>query len=411
MKVQVINYEEESTSGEYTYSTISSPRALDEFSLNIIDLGNEQIWYSDEDHRAIRIIDDINSLHVMISEAKTKVLVSFPQDIMFHTFSGRSYQKAQYKTNRIKNMLTFIQKDILYLLFPDCAQPSLIYENTVSVIGDYEYNAAFSIGPYFSDKCVSSKGGDKGTLVRLSEKIYFTTLDFLSSRELRDNLVERIFSDEPLPEKPGWLDSVSFWDDDIQKESVCKGKSLIEQGKSLIDNANKKLSENEWYKSILYTNGDELVKVVFAILEQLLSCDLSDFKDVKKEDFLIRKGTYTLIGEIKGVSTNVKSEHISQLDWHYHGYLDKLAEVNQKENVRQVLVINPFRNKPVSEREQIHSIQINLAKRNEALIIETITLLRLFEKYKRGEISSDDCEVLFTTKTGILSITDIKKMP
>ena len=55
----------------------------------------------------------------------------------------------------------------------------------------------------------------------------------------------------------------------------------------------------------------------------------------KKEDFLIKLPSCTFIGEIKGVTSNVKYEHISQIELHYRGYLDLLAE--RKENNSSLL--------------------------------------------------------------------------
>ena len=176
----------------------------------------------------------------------------------------------------------------------------------------------------------------------------------------------------------------------------------LEQQREVADN----LRENARIKSILYTNGDELAEVVFSILEKILACDLSEFVDEKKEDFLIKKDEYTIIGEIKGVTSNIKSEHISQVDVHYHGYLDKLAEESKCENVYQVLIMNPFRNKPLSERDPVHDTQILLAERNGCLIIETVTLLKLYEKLIAGEIDVTTCEKLFTEKSGILKESD-----
>ena len=97
-----------------------------------------------------------------------------------------------------------------------------------------------------------------------------------------------------------------------------------------------KLKENLRYKSILYSNGDDLVRVVFEILENILDCDLSKFEDIKKEDFLIKKDNYTFIGEIKGVTSNVKNEHISQVDVHYQKYMDKLNEEKIQERVKEL---------------------------------------------------------------------------
>lgn len=183
---------------------------------------------------------------------------------------------------------------------------------------------------------------------------------------------------------------------------ISKMFSFFLQSNTDIEAAKQKLEENAKYKSILYTNGDELVQVVFSILEQLLDCDLSHFVDEKKEDFLIKKESCTFIGEIKGVTSNVRSEHVSQVDVHYQGYMDKLQEENRTENVSQLLIINPFRTKALSEREPVHEQQIALAQRNGCLIIETNTLLRIYEKFLKGDISSTQCVNTLSTNTGLL---------
>ena len=124
--------------------------------------------------------------------------------------------------------------------------------------------------------------------------------------------------------------------------------------------------------------------------------------------FKIKKQDITFIGEIKGVTSNVKSEHVSQIDVHYYGYLDKLQEENKEENVKQILIMNSLRNKRVSEREEVHENQINLAKRNGCLIIETVTLLRIFEKVNNSEVTSAKCIEVFKEKTGLLKLEDFR---
>ena len=149
-----------------------------------------------------------------------------------------------------------------------------------------------------------------------------------------------------------------------------------------------------------------LVSVVFEILEKLLDCDLSEFVDKKKEDFLIKKSSCTFIGEIKGVTSNVKHEHISQIELHYRGYLDRLDDEGISESVKQLLIINPFRSKPLDQREPVHKEQITLAERNGCLIIETHTLMRMYENYCLGLLTAQRCEEIFAKCTGVLKKSD-----
>lgn len=112
-------------------------------------------------------------------------------------------------------------------------------------------------------------------------------------------------------------------------------------------------------------------------------------------------GDDVFIGEIKGVNHNVKSENISQLDVHYQGYLENHNE--EMENVHALLIMNHQKNKPIVDREPVHERQINLAKRNGSLIIETYILLKLFEKFKRNEMSQEECICILKQNTGILT--------
>ena len=139
-------------------------------------------------------------------------------------------------------------------------------------------------------------------------------------------------------------------------------------------------------------------------MDEILEYDSSQFVDEKKEDFLIKKEDITFIGEIKGVSSAVANKNVSQLDVHVQSYLDNLEKEGIEENVKGLLIINHQRNRPLGERQEVHEHQIKLAARNGALIIETQTLLRIFEKYKLGELTKEECKKLFEYNVGVLEI-------
>ncbi len=95
------------------------------------------------------------------------------------------------------------------------------------------------------------------------------------------------------------------------------------------------------------------------------------------------------------------------MDRHYHDYQDKLEEEGRRETVKQLLVINPFRDKLLGQRDPVHENQINLDKRNECLIILTETLLKLFERLRNHQVTTSDIKKVFTEKNGLLSMDDI----
>ena len=152
-----------------------------------------------------------------------------------------------------------------------------------------------------------------------------------------------------------------------------------------------------------------MCRVVFDILEQILDYDLSEFEDEKREDFSIKKDGVTYIGEIKGITSNVKSENVAQVERHYQAYMDELQEKGLSENVKQLLIINPFRTKDIAIRDEVHEIQINLAKRYGSLIITTETLLKMYELFLNNETTTEKILSVLSTETGLADINSFKQ--
>ena len=393
------------------YSTMQAPQSLDEFDVNILDLTNENIWcYDGQQPVSINGIQDFASLQKMVEYSKKTVLVvALPQNVDFYYHKHAVSSRYEYDHIKMKDNLGGLREVILPCILPrGLYMPELIYENTRTPIDEKKYNAAF----YFNtNKNVLSKSikSQKATTIKENDRLYITTLNITESKEKIEVFLNGIVSIKNKNEAPDWMKNIIFGDDEIQRSLIQSKEEEIEQAKIIIERADACLRENMVYKSILYTNGEELVEVVYKILEKLLDYDLSGFVDEKKEDFLIKKPEYTIIGEIKGISTNVKNDNVSQLDNHYQQYLDSLQESGTEENVHQILIINPLRTKPLHEREPVHENQIKLARRNGSLIIETKTLLRLFEEFLQERITIEECEQLFTTKIGLLEEKDFKQ--
>lgn len=409
MKTQVINYSIVKTDGYITFSSIERPRSLDEFDFNIIDLSEERIWYKEKKTTStVDAIDDLKSLGNMILNAqKSRIIIVLPQDINIYTYQGKDYSgKKAYDIRRIKDNLAWVQKNIYEVLLSDSDPFKTLYENTINSFGKIKYQAAF----YFANNyppITLSDGSNKPTTIQYREKIYITALDIMQTEEHLENFIKTLFVPNTPEETPEWMNGIVFNDDEQQAQVILENQDIIKSAEEAISGAMQIIRKNEEIKSILYTNGDELVKVVFMILEDLFAYDFSTFVDEKREDFLLKKENFTLIGEIKGINTNVKNENISQLEHHYQMYQDRLQEEGKTENVHQVLIINPLRKTPVLEREEIHQEQVKLAERNESLIIETKTLLKIYELFLQHKINRDDCITLFTKKTGLLKNDDV----
>ena len=387
-------------------SSLANPRSLDEFDVNILDLSCEKMWkYHDNSYSTVDEANDLASVRQMVKNSqKTKIIYVLPRSIAisYYFYSGK-YNKREM----IKDHIETVRKNILGLVMnPQLGGNTLCFENTRTNISDLEYEADFYFVNYTNIK-TKSKLSEKATTVSLDDRVMATTLDVTASIEKLQTFVNYFFAESTGSDQPKWFDDISFYDDSLQREIISERQTEIARATQAIQDANAKLRKNEKYKSILYTNGSELVGTVFDILEQLLGCDLSEFEDKKNEDFLIRLDNCTLIGEIKGVTSNVKNDHVGQIEHHYQRYMDELDEKGITENVHQILIISPFRTKAPDTREPVNEKQINLAQRNGCLIIETSTLLKVFECYLEGRITTEKCIEVFCNKTGLLQITDI----
>lgn len=408
MKIQVINNSKEKQEKNVLYTTMESPRSLDEYDVVVIDLKDDNLWINDSrDTNSINSIKDFLSIKKMIEGCHTAtIIVSLPQNATFSYNKHIMGTHYEYLHTKIKDVLSDLRMSILPQIMPCFIPYDIIYENTETVIGEGNYKAAFFFEAE-NNILTKSKMSNKATTIQLSDRIIVTTLQITQTTEELNNFLSHVLVIQQKEKSPEWMQDIAFFDDVEQKETISASLLKIKREEALIKQAEERLSENAMYKSILFTNGDELVKVVFLILEKILDYDLSEFVDEKKADFIIKKEHFTIVGEIKGISDNVKKININQLENHYYSYIESLQGNGEEEKVYQVLIINPFRNKPLSEREPIHEDPINVAIRNNALIVETKTLLQLFERFLQGNIGVEDCEKVFTTKTGLLLEEDI----
>lgn len=409
-KIQLITYEPRDfveNSYDIEISNFNNLKALDNYDVNVFDLSNPSIWRSksnkyEKPNGEIVISDDLKSIKTMIQNSKkTKVLICLPQNIQYKRDYFRDTKYYQLKdiisvfSNVIEQIISFVGV-------------ILIYENNNTKIGKENINSSFYFYGEAFEKITVSNDSEKTTTIR-HKSTTITALDILSDKkcELLVTYLNQVNLLVCKQEYPDWLYAYNFHDDEKQRNLIEQAKAQIKLQKEIIEKANDKLVENLKYKSILCTNSDQLVDVVFEILEYIFDISLSDFNDEKKEDFLFKKNNITFLGEIKGVTTNVKYEHISQLEVHYSKYLDKLADEGATENIKKILIMDYERNKDVKERNEINQMQIDLATKNDTLIIDTENLLKVYEKILDGSLTKTKVVDYITNNSGLIDSDNI----
>ena len=63
-------------------------------------------------------------------------------------------------------------------------------------------------------------------------------------------------------------------------------------------------------------------------------------------------------------------------------------------------------NKAIKELKPVMEQQINLAKRNNILIVETYTSLRVLELYRSNKVTKEKIISVFKKREGLLTVND-----
>lgn len=375
-------------------SDFSSPKSFDGFKINIFDLTEQDVF--SYDGGVLRKSEDFHSIRTMIeNSSNTKFIFCLPMNISISSYG--------YLKNNI-NIINSVIKAMTNI-----KGLTLFYENTESKIFDEQVESSFAFRS--QDNILIKSNSEKATTIELLDMI-FTTNKIIN--EENSNLLIKFLECIGLYKSnidiPQWLKDYTFFDDNQQKENIKQSQKVIEEENNKINEANKNLEKNMLYKSILITNGEKLVNVVVEILENIFEISLKDFVDKQREDFLFEKDGKTYIGEVKGITSNVKYSNISQLGVHYSKYLDELQEQNiEVGEVRKLLIINYERNKDISERDSINEMQIKLAQKEETLIIDTKSLLDLYELLLNGSINRESIIDYINNNFGLIDVKKIKR--
>ena len=110
------------------------------------------------------------------------------------------------------------------------------------------------------------------------------------------------------------------------------------------------------------------------------------------------------IGEIKGVNQNIKTTNLAQLDLHFTNFIEEESDDLDVDNIHKLLVMNHQKDKDLKDRIPVDQQQIDMAKNKyESLIIETVELLEMYDKFIQGEMTQKECFDLIC-QNGILKV-------
>ena len=401
MKIQLINYSGKNTKGLLVdlCNSFGNAESLDSYDLNIIDLTDELIWQNRSlraDFDTLNCDDDFQTLKTsIIRSSKTNYLYVLPKNIKFKTnfdnpnrHSSKIHLTSVDIKNNIYKLTTNLQKIIPFTF-------TLYYEKTLTYLSEIELSADFYFDP-------NMRTNEEGIVISKneiysngSEKLVFLTLGRNSITTLQienDNLkliLDNIFLTQSLENIPKWFSKLEFFDDAYQSGIAKIEERKIQESKLKIENVERIIKKNKYYESILYKSGKELELVLIEMLVEMLEIK-TDFKDTKDEDFSFEKNGIHYLFEFKGLTKDLKKSNISQLMTHVYKYAEK-KEISDK-IIKRIIIVNRFKDIDPKDRELINDSIIDIAKNKifNVLIIDTMQFLKLFEKYKLGEIVIDE---------------------
>lgn len=408
-KIQIINnWKSNQPIQNVTFNKFDSPQSFDDYDINIIDISCPTIWcYEYNIPTKLNIEKDILSIAEMIKVSSSNILILLPQNVTYNYNYGRPLYNPQvterYQSQiELKNDLSLLNSVIDKFLNASFKDPIIMYNKTSTLIQDIAINSAFVFSQNaFGEHITLAKNGTSVTTLNYNN-VYLTTLNLSDNNYVNLNVfLQEIGWLSKQEECPEWVYREKFLDDDVLVENIEKLNAEKKVLEEKIEQNLSKLDKNLFYKSILYATGDQLVNVVNHMLDEMIGYDFDKFVDKKEEDFCIEKEDVVYIGEIKGITSNVKRSNVTQVATHKNLYLEK--EGNEDKNALAIAIINRQRSKPIAERDEVPEDIKKVAQLNEVLVITSETFLKIYESFRNGELKSEDIKELLKQK-GLLEL-------
>ena len=396
--IQFINYSGNFNSSKFKVNTLSSPESFDDYNVNIIDLSDANNWHNmGTSTQNINNISDIKTLSAMIKKTSNKILVVLPQNISFkynwgYVGSGKNYTQSV----ELKNNIPLLNLIIETLLGRHFGNSWLMYNKTKSKVQGEILTCDFIFQNISAEQSVISSTTGTSTTTINYLGLYFTTLKLQSEDNILSIIKELRWDSSSEDISPEWLNEIKILDDEELQE---KYETNSQQMDYLIKEQScleEKMDKNNFFKSILYKTGDALVSVVNIMLKEMVGYKYEEFNDTKEEDFLFENNGVFYIGEIKGISSNVKRSNVLQAAMHKSIFLE--LEGNEDKEVNAIAIINRQRTIPLKERDDVTQDVEKLAKTNEVLLITAETFLSIFERFRNNKLNSQDIIELFNRK-------------
>lgn len=386
---------------KFIVSKFESPKSFDQYDINVIDLGFDEFWENQGTlcDKVNLILDFVHYLKMIETSEISQIIVVFPQNLKYrYNYSEYSGNYKNYRDLKNLNGLVvkLIRENINETFF------ELDFENTVTKLLDKEVLADFYFNENYlenDDILLRSEKSNKVTTIKVDTNLYYTTLNLIEdSNVLEDFLVKIKVLNKNKEEIPSWINDINILDDDKIKKNIDELEDIIKKKQENKEKELEKLKINNKIKSILYETGTELQNEVIEILNEILDYRDDNFVDEMEEDFRIKKTDVTFIIETKGLSRNIKGTDVNKTVNHVLVYEEEHPDSH--ENLKGIFIVATQREKELSKREELPDRQIQIAERNNILIVTTVELLKVLDAFRNNKITTDEIIEELKNKNG-----------
>lgn len=393
---------------DLTVNEFKNAAAFDAFELTVVSLQDKELWKNDANsHSYLNDSANIASLRQMMdSSTQSKCLVLLPpnHDIQYDYGYESSWQSQRFRRfTPLKDFIIDFSESPIGALFSSSLP--VCFGVSKTKLFDRELSSDFSFGEPLLNcfKKILQSDASTTTAVMVSEALAATTLQVNCIEDL-SVLVEAIFppldGEESFPE---WLDEIEFYDEVEQRsrmENINKELARLSGEKARIEET---LLDYQKTKSILCSKDFELEDRVRRIIAAI--SEVNDaFIDNKEEDFRFCFGGATFLIEVKGSVGGLKRQHVSKAYNHVQIEMDAKDAIGDSSEAKGILVFASQIEMKPEDRDSFPEGQLTIASRNDIAVLPTEVLLRCYEAYLEGRLTSDRFKETLRVSSGFVGL-------
>jgi len=303
---------------------------------------------SGKNEKTTMIVDKINVAKCLLGEDKIKITNS--EGLNINILPNTKLTEFSYKVKDFIYFKSYFKSRFI--------EPAITTSNKDNVVaGLIKFSNGYKI---ILPELVKESSYDKK-----HEKEYLDAVDYVLEliRALDDTLNESC-------EIPEWVNKIILSNEKFDYSESIEIEKEIQKLNNRKNQIQIRLNKSFKYKKLLYSSGKELEEIIKNIFEEI-GFELLPIRKNRSDLNLKYKDNY-FVCEVKGLTKSAGEKNSNQLQkWETEFFED--YEIHPK----QVLIVNTFRNLPLSERieDSFPNQMLDYAIKKEQCLITTTQLL------------------------------------